>query len=391
MPRKLSGKSRTGLHRPWPDWQYRVEWPNDEGDLTKRVSQEAKKAIAERLFGYLLFPPPVRRGPGGRSALAKTMKGASAADIKQVQFESKQQEAFEKLQDYVALQQAFQLSKLEQDEYGTYRHFDRPEYQDAFHQFRLTKGFSRILRLASTIHRDIDPSDSSWKVDRAAISDMVAVYFTYDLLERMNEAAKKVKKPLQSEGVAQHVILLRQHDLGITLNYSEFDKTCIAYRSVAHLLVAVMRALQAALGVDERNLDAELGKRSVAQWSSLIAKSLPQTLALSERLRAQFGAMRIPRRATPPFQVDTQLQLPENLELPQRGPSSRGLTSEEQKLLDAIATVRKREARKPLSEKSLFLNPHKITSSVSKSYLSDLMRSAADHEVSADYSNSKRK
>ena len=362
MITRMTRDSRISERRtPFPDYIYRVDWPVDEVDLTKDLAPAIYRRIAESLLTHLLLPPPILPKAGGwrpkMSAIEKSPEQQSAFADKRDAFTKNQKDAHQNAKDLIALRLAIRLALREED--GEHRTFGG-KYENLFHDFRLIKGFSRLLWLLDNNSMPRAFLGSNQKINSVQLQHWIASYFVFDLLDRMRSPAIAEHNVPINEGTAQHAVLLKQDQLGLETNYSSLSKICQTYRSVGHLMVALVGTWRREVGVEDRDLARVLSEKSRGYLTRLIASDLRRALSVSSRLQEDFSSIRIKQRGDVLVRALYQVRLPNKLVVDKALGVREALAEDEITLLKGIAA----DAARPLQEREW--PRQKVTSSSAK-------------------------
>lgn len=352
-------------------------------DFTVRVTPEERLEISRRLFAYLLFPPPTLARPGGRSsAKAKevsAIEGASALEnsakeIKRGKLSASEDDRYEQLQTFIALELARRLKSLE--DAGLHRQADASEYTAAAHDFRIIGGFGRLLGSAGRMLAPPGIAIATWK-------EWWAAYRVYDLVARLKDSGLA-----HSETMARLVVLLRQDKLGISISHAKLSQVCKHYRSIAHLLVAILDAQS-----DRANKQFRVPRKwfhtspSLTELTAKVAERLDEVLLQAVNLGRLYSAGHISRRGGPIIRPVYQLRLPDDLKLNPVQWKARPLNDEELRTIEAVVWERKEKRGARKGER---LEIFQVTSKSCKKEREALLKRYADAKCSNSNHQKKR-
>lgn len=330
---------------------YRVAWPNDVSDFRREVPVRRRQEIAQRLIAYLVFPPPVLAGPGGR----QSKKSKLTSDLrKQKAFEKAKDKVRTQLRTYMAYEAARQLAVYESE--NKHHEAADQEYNAAFEDFRRFAGFGRLLSKDGRALTSRELGKRKW-------SRLVGAFLVFDLIARYAQ-----KRDHISETQARLVVLLCQDLYGLEINHVTLSQACKEYRAVQHLLVSIIGVCLEPNKELGRYIVSKETRRSTLQLRKVLTQNLSGVLARAKPLErlAVLNAKRNKKKSQD--ELHDLVRLPNELLVPRAGKMRRGFDVEE-KLVSIVKVGCKIPDDRPIGGKpKLRRIKHKdITSTISRS------------------------
>jgi hypothetical protein len=337
MGGKHGTKRLLGKRRPFPSWMREVDWPNDALNFKHQGAVAKRVEIATRLLAYLMFPPPTLARPGGNpGARDPITKKVAASKRKRAKLKAAQETTYEQLKTYIAFELAKQLAAYER--IGIHRMADAEEYNEAYLDFRILEGFSRILGQAGNLLARPSIKSGEWM-------QMMGAFCAYDLFARLGDVDSEGS--LRSEGISKFVVLLRQNELGLSISHATLSKACLRYRSVAHLLVGLFGAMCGRQHRDDWIKSQMKITPTLDHLASMFGEHLREGLVRSVQLEKVFSGKKIHKRGGPLVNAEYQVKLPEDLQVGRWKRSASLVSEEERNIIDALdaepGTVRRGE------------------------------------------------